>query len=148
MSSPHPPVVFLHPGIVVDGARSVRVGIVQPVTGNVDMTQRPAQAINHLCERLGAVIVCTASRAPYDARDQLLMDGVRGRFASDWRTDWTMADRAAAIVAWHQAHGSPRAVVIERPGVDVPRMAGISVPDRSTLTVAAVQQLLAVVPDA
>ena len=148
MSSPHPPVVFLHPGIVVDSARAIHVGLVRPVTGNVDMNRHPAQAINHLCERLGAVIVCTASRAPYDARDQLLMDGVRGRFASDWRTDWSMADRAAAILAWHRAHGSPRAVVIERTGVDVPCMAGISVPDRATLTVAAVQQLLAAVPDA
>ncbi|MBI0530350.1 hypothetical protein [Sphingomonas sp. TX0522] len=146
MLKPHAPVVFLNPAIVLAGSRAMTIGLVPsagaPTGGAIVMGHPPVAAITHLCDRLGALLVCTASTDPYDARDQLLSDGVRAPFAVDWRTDWANPDRAAAVTRWHEEHGRPAAVFVDRQGFDVPGLRGITVPAHLTLTVAHVDRLL------
>jgi hypothetical protein len=146
MPSQHPPVVFLNPVIVTAASRVTTVGLVPPAGaptgGAVVLRHPPVAAVTHLCDKLGAVLVCTASTDPYDARDQLLSDGVRAAFASDWRTDWANPDRAAAVARWHEEHGRPTAVFVDRQGFDVAGLRGITVPAHLTLTVAHVDRLL------
>lgn len=112
------PIVFLDPSLIVeplgpklvDGVPMFGVRTVPPQTNG------SAERVSRLCREVGAAVVLTTTWRMGDVRDRLHRIGLRAAYHLDWTIDPMAADAATGIAEWLLDHGSPRHVVIDRPG--------------------------------
>lgn len=122
--TPEPgPVLFLHPGILLDSAPPVTImaGAAAPTgvgySAGVAASAPSPEQFNRLWEAFKPSVVLTCRVSQYEPSSQLDNIGVRCRYAIDGMTSQVLADRGAAIRQWLGQRGNPPAMVLERAGV-------------------------------